>query len=194
MSWERKSLSAIDVMLDFAKLQIMRKTDSDDMNIFTCGNDDLDDFVKLDAQHYAKERLAVTYILKFDSDIVGYFSLANDRLSHDDFSDSTAFNRFRRRRFVNSKRIKGYAAVKLCRLAVSDSYKNKKIGTFILDFVKGMFFHERRSACRFLTVDANTYALDFYIKNGFNLLNASNATSSYTTPLYFDLADFERMR
>ena len=181
-------------MLDFAKLHIVRKDGGDDMNTFTCGNDDLDDFVKFDAQHYAKERLAITYILKYETDIVGYFSLANDRLSHDDFSDSTTFNRFRKRRFVNSKRIKGYPAVKLCRLAVNNSYKNKRIGTFMLDFVKGMFFNEGRSACRFLTVDANVHALEFYMKNGFNLVNALTATSAYTTPLYFDLADLERMR
>ena len=31
-------------MLDFAKLHIVRKDDGDDMNTFTCGNDDLDDF------------------------------------------------------------------------------------------------------------------------------------------------------
>lgn len=67
--------------------------------------------------------LAITYTLKhkLSNRIVGYFSLANDKITLNDFSSPTDFNRFRRKRFINRKRIKSYPAVKLCRLAVDKS-------------------------------------------------------------------------
>jgi GNAT superfamily N-acetyltransferase len=181
-------------MLDTAKLQIRRKCVDDNLNTFTCGDEDLDEFIRFDAQNYDKERLATTFILRYDSKIAAYFSLANDRLSYDDFGDTTSFNRFRKKHFVNSKRIKGYPAVKICRLGVNESYKDKRIGTFIIDFIKGVFFNVGYSACRFLTVDANCKAVGFYQKNGFNLVKPSIQTDTPTTPLYFDLADFERIK
>jgi ribosomal protein S18 acetylase RimI-like enzyme len=179
-------------MLDAVKLQIRRKYEDDNLDMFTCGDEDLDEFFRFDAQHYYKAKLATTFILKYDSEIAAYFSLANDRLSYHDFGDLTLFNRFRKRHFVNSKRIKGYPAVKICRLGVNEAYKNKKVGTFIIDYIKGNFFNQGQSACRFLTVDANSDAVGFYQKNGFNFVKPLLHTDSPTTPLYFDLADLDR--
>ena len=179
-------------MLDVTKLQITRRCENDKLDAFTCGYDVLDNFVKYDAPYYEKERLAITYVLRYDSEIAAYFSLANDRLSHDDFGDLTLFNRFRKKHFVNSKRIKGYPAVKICRLGVTESHKEIKIGTLIIDFIKGIFFNTGYSACRFLTVDAKNEAVNFYLKNGFNFVKPSLQLVSQSTPLYFDLADLER--
>jgi len=61
--------------------------------------------------------------------IAAFFSLANDRVSLSDFENKTEFNRFRRRRFVNEKRITSYPATKLCRLGVNLSAKGAGIGS-----------------------------------------------------------------
>lgn len=55
--------------------------------------------------------LAVSYVFENSEDaghdnIAAYFSLANDRISITDFPDKTSFNRFRKKRFVNEKRLK----------------------------------------------------------------------------------------
>ena len=54
---------------------------------------------------YSKDKaLWLEFVHKTTGQLIGYFSLANDRISVTDFEDKTAFNRFRRRRFVNEKR------------------------------------------------------------------------------------------
>ena len=79
---------------------------------FDCGDADLNDFILNESLLYRKELLAVSYAVEDNSkSVIAYFSLANDRVSLSDFEDKTAFNRFRRHRFVNEKRLKSYLAV-----------------------------------------------------------------------------------
>lgn len=79
----------------------------------------------------------MTYILvnKNTHKTVAYFSVANDRVSIQDFPTNTDFNRFRKHKFVNSKRLKSYPAIKICRLGIDRSVQGKEIGTFLLDFI-----------------------------------------------------------
>jgi hypothetical protein len=56
--------------------------------------------------------------------VIAYFSLANDKITITDFPDKNAFNRFRRKRFVNQKRLKSYPAVKICRFAVDKQFQS----------------------------------------------------------------------
>lgn len=51
-----------------------------------------------------------------------------DRVSVGDFDSKTEFNRFRKHRFVNEKRLKSYPAVKICRFAVNHCYVGSGIG------------------------------------------------------------------
>ena len=114
---------------------------------------------------------------------VAYFSLANDRISLSDFENKTEFNRFRKHRFVNEKRLKSYPAAKICL-----SVKGQSIGSFLLNFIKSYFVIENKTGCRFLTVDAYAAAVPFYEKNGFIPLNNEDVDSA-TRLLYFDLND-----
>ena len=105
---------------------------------FDCGDDDLNEFIVKEAPLYRKALLAMTYLLE-DTEtgkVLAYFSLANDRVSLSDFESKTEFNRFRKHRFVNEKRLKSYPAVKLCRLGVSISAKGMHLGTYLIDFIK----------------------------------------------------------
>ena len=94
----------------------------------------MNDFLLNEAAPYRKYLLAVTYVFENveTKEIVGYFSLANDKISLTDFLNKTEFNRFRKQRFVNKKRIKSYPAVKICRLGVSETFHGKGVGTRLL--------------------------------------------------------------
>ena len=156
---------------------------------FDCGDADLNDFILKESALYRQALLAVSYIVesKKDSSVVSaYFSLANDRVSLTDFANKTEFNRFRKHRFVNEKRLKSYPAVKICRLGVSSFMKGMHLGSFLLNFIKSYFVVNNKTGCRFLTVDAYADAIPFYLKNGFILLNDEDADAD-TRLLYFDL-------
>lgn len=159
---------------------------------FDCGDSDLNDFILNESQLYRKARLAVSYIIerKESKDVIGFFSLANDRVSISDFENKSDFNKFRKRRFVNEKRIKSYPATKICRLGVDISEKGKSLGTFILDFVKSYFVFDNKTGCRFLTVDAYVDAIPFYTQNGFLPLN-EETDNDHTKLLFFDLDEIE---
>lgn len=168
---------------------IIRKLGKEEIvKSFDCGDADLNDFILHESQHYRKALLAVSYILETLSNqqTIAYFSLANDRISLTDFQDKPAFNRFRKKRFVNEKRIKSYPAVKICRLGTDLSVRGLGIGTSILNMIKSFFLDENKTGCRFITVDAYASAVSFYLSNGFAPLTDDDANAD-TRLLYFDL-------
>lgn len=170
------------------EIRKLNKTES--IQVFDCGDKDLNDFILNESIHYRNALLAVSYVFerKEANQAVGYFSLTNDRISIADFENKTEFNRFRKHRFINEKRLKSYPAAKICRLGVDISMKGQSIGTFLLDFIKSFFIIDNKTGCRFLTVDAYADAVPFYLKNGFVPLNDED-TDSVTRLLYFDLND-----
>lgn len=178
---------------DFYKdYSIHKLGQSERVEAFSCGDPDLDDFIMNDAPLYREALLAVTYIIQrcADDEVVGYFSLANDRIAIKDFPSNNEFNKFRRHRFVNEKRLTNYPAVKLCRFALGDSLKGQHIGTMLLDFMKRYFVSDNKTGCRFLTVDAYRSAVPFYQKNGFLYLNSADADRS-TRLMFYDLINLE---
>ena len=171
----------------------MRRLDEGERIVaFDCGDADLDDFIINEAPMYRDALLAVTYVMEQDGTPIAYFSLANDRVSIQDFDTNTEFNRFRRQRFVNEKRIKSYPAVKVGRFAVSESVRGEGIGSMLLDFIKAYFIIDNKTGCRFITVDAYKSAISFYEKNGFLPLQTDDDEDDAPTRLmFFDLADYK---
>lgn len=173
-----------------AHYDIRRLKQGEVIKSFDCGDADLNDFILNESVYYRNALLAVSYTVeKKDNrnEVIAYFSLANDRISLGDFENKTEFNRFRKHRFVNEKRLKSYPAVKICRLGVDLSMKGFSVGTFLLNFIKSYFVVDNKTGCRFLTVDAYAAAIPFYLKNGFIPLNDEDAASP-TRLLFFDLA------
>ena len=160
--------------------------ESDKLESFRCGDPDLDDFLLKDSKLYQEHLLAKTYVLERQDTIIAYFSLANDCISLRDFPTVTEFNRFRKVRFANSKRIKTYPAVKICRFAVSDEIKKLGIGSGLLDMIKVGCLSKNNAACRFLTVDAYSSAVSFYERNGFMLLQQNDGKAN-TSMMFYDL-------
>lgn len=104
-----------------------------------------------------------------------------------EFENKTEFNRFRKKRFVNEKRLKSYPAVKICRFGVDVSTHNLHLGSKLLNFIKGYFVINNKTGCRFITVDAYIDAVPFYLKNNFLELTSSDEDASHTRLLYYDL-------
>ncbi len=175
-----------------ASFQIRKLKRDEKITSFNCGDEDLNDFILNESQLYRKARLAVSYVIERvnTNQVVGFLSLANDRVSISDFESKTEFNKFRKKRFVNEKRIKSYPAVKICRLAIDVSAKGMSLGTFILDFIKTYFIVDNKTGCRFITVDAYLNAIPFYLKNNFSYLN-SDSDATHTKLLFFDLEEIE---
>ena len=92
---------------------IRRLQENETIKSFDCGDDDLNDFIMNRADDYHKAMLSVTYVFehKASGKIIGYFSLANDKISIDDFVNNTEFNRFRKKRFANEKRIRSVSQI-----------------------------------------------------------------------------------
>lgn len=174
------------------RYQIRRLSKNEKVGAFDCGDEDLNDFILNESVLYRQTRLAVSYVIETrDSHkVVGFFSLANDRVSISDFENKTEFNRFRKKRFINEKRLKSYPAAKICRLGIDVSAKGQSLGTFILDFIKSYFVIDNKTGCRFLTVDAYSDTVPFYLKNNFLPLS-KEADTDYTKLLFFDLEEIE---
>lgn len=176
--------------MNYEKIRVRKLRPDEKVKAFDCGDDDLNEFILKEAPDYRKALLAVTYILEDipSGEVLAYFSLANDRISLSDFENKAEFNRFRKRRFINEKRLKSYPASKLCRLAVHLSAKGMHLGTYLIDFIKSFFVVDNKTGCRFLTVDAYQDAVPFYLKNGFVPLNDDDK-EDFTRLLFFDLND-----
>ncbi len=179
----------VQACIDREKLSFIRLKPSYSIEKFSCGDEDLDDFILHHAVAFQKHLLFVSYAFVDNdtSQVLAYGSLANDKVAITDFKDKAEFNRFRKKRgFPNEKRLKSYPAVKLCRLGVDETAKGLRIGTTILNYIKSMFVINNKTGCRFLTVDAYLNAVPFYEKNGFRFMNAEDS-DPHTRLMYYDL-------
>lgn len=167
-----------------------RQIDADtQIKSFDCGDADLNDFLISNAINYYKSMMALTYLLEDNETdkTVAYYSLLNDKIIFDP-DEKRLWNRLNRN-VANSKRRKEYPAVKIGRLAISEDYAGQQIGRSILLQLKHIFATMRRSACRFITVDAYAAAVPFYQKCGFTFLSEKDRYSP-TRAMYFDLINF----
>ncbi|HBC21540.1 MAG TPA: GNAT family N-acetyltransferase [Porphyromonadaceae bacterium] len=171
------------------KYRIRRFNVGDTVAAFDCGDEDLNDFLLKESNPYREALLSVSYVLeeKATGEIAAYFSLANDKVSISDFESKTEFNRFRKHKFVNEKRLKSYPAVKIGRLGIARSFQHQSLGTYLLGFIEDYFVVDNKSGCRFVTVDAYVDAIPFYIKNNYQFLN-NDDEDKRTRVMYFDLA------
>lgn len=172
-----------------ARCRVRRLGIDDTVKAFDCYDEDLNDFILNEASLYRNALLSVTYVVedKNTDEILAYFSLSNDKISLSDFESKTEFNRFRKHKFVNEKRLRSYPAIKIGRLAIANSAQRQSIGTYLLEFIEDYFLVDNKSGCRFVTVDAYSEAIPFYIKNNYEFLN-SDDEDKHTRVMYFDLA------
>lgn len=155
---------------------------------FTCGNDDLDDFLHNDAAKHARELIAKTYVMHARkgetlSPPIAFVSLMNDALPVEARFKKTMPNRCR---------YDTYPAVKIGRLGVRCEIQRSGVGRSLLNLLKVFFLTDNRTGCRFVTVDAynDTPTTSFYQSNGFDFLVEDDSDSD-TRAMYFDLRRFK---
>lgn len=147
--------------IDHAKLSPCLLHKDIDLSHFDCGDDDLNSFIKDDALNYQEQNLSQTTCVIYEGKMIGYFTLACDALSLE--------KKIKQSIFSGSKQIRSYPALKIARMAFDKKYQRKRIGTVFLEAIKGhaWLLNKQGVGCRFITVDAYSDKVAFYIKNGF---------------------------
>ena len=74
---------------DLSAYEVRKLEKNERVESFDCGDADLNDFIITEAPYYRQALLAVTYVFvhKITGQLIGYFSLANDRISVTEFED-----------------------------------------------------------------------------------------------------------
>ena len=152
---------------------------------FNCGDGDLNEFFCNDAVEYQKQLLAKTYQYAKNNEIIAMFSVSNDNIS---LSSET-----KKRTYQRSKQLRYYPAVKIGRLGVAESQRDKGIGSQIIQFLKIFFLVRNKTGCRYITVDAynKPRTLNFYKTNGFDFFTKEDE-SKETRTMYLDLLPFHK--
>lgn len=132
------------------------------LNEFSCGDDDLDDFLRNDAWRLQKQHVARTYLARDHQTgaVLGYTTLLNDAVR--------LLTRERKKLGLASDDHPIVPAIKIARLAVSVDARGRSIG---LTLVRAAYSAAQRadiaSGCRLLTVDAYPESVAFYERLGF---------------------------
>lgn len=166
-------------------MKLIRLSADYNLGKFDCGDDDLNGFLFEDAKHFLEKRIANTFILKDNDNIVAYFCLLNDKISRLEITNS----RWKRIKdsFPDNKHFRSYPSIKIGRFAVCKEYRGQHIGSDLMAMIKTLL-NERQafSAFRFITVDAYISAIGFYEANGFTQLTQKEE-DDHTRLMYFDM-------
>jgi hypothetical protein len=152
-------------------------------DVFCCGDQDLNEFIKEDALAHKQELIVETYVLKsyIGGPPVAFVSYCNDSIPLAVLPKST------KKKIPNAKRRYSHMpAVKIARLGVRSDLQGKHVGTLIINMTKKFFTTDNRTGCRFLTVDSYNDAMGFYQKNDFQALIQKDSPKG-TCIMFLDL-------
>ncbi|MDR0566934.1 MAG: GNAT family N-acetyltransferase [Prevotellaceae bacterium] len=160
----------------YVRFRLSEKTEIE-WSQFHCGDVDLEAFFLKDAANYERQLLGKTYcfVPKNNlSTIVCAFTLSNSSIDARNLPNS------RRKKMMehipHEKSLSSYPATLIGRLAVSENFQGKGIGSNLLNYIKLWILEpENKTGCRFLTIDAynNEATGRFYEANGFKYLFSS---------------------
>jgi GNAT superfamily N-acetyltransferase len=159
------------------KCSLFPLTESRDIEGFSCGDSDLDEFFTKDSFDYTRELLGKTYCFKMDEEpqrVVCAFTLANAGVRVSDLPN--ARKKKLETNIPHIKALKDYPAVLVARLGVSKDFHALHIGSEVLSYIKLWFLEPfNKTGCRFVVVDAyNTQStMAFYEHNGFRTVFSS---------------------
>lgn len=134
-----------------------------DLSDFSCGVEDLDEFLKKDALKEQKENLSVTYLAIYDNQILGFVTILNDSIPYSIVKNET------------KRKYKIYPSVKIGRLGVNTNFKGLHLGSMILDDISQDIKElSEEIGIKFIVVDSYCNARKFYLKNSFTQMNMHN--------------------
>jgi len=176
--------------MELAGLSLIKVDVNTVIKPFDCGDQDLNDFLLSKAKDYHKELLAVTYLLENEERTIAFFSIFNDslRVQEISFASKSALKRFLSNLVSHPKRhLESYPALKIGRLGVCNTTKNKGIGKAIIYFIIHLAINQNEHcACKLVTVDAYDRSLGFYLKMGFEYFSDADKGKD-TRQMYLDL-------
>ncbi len=176
--------------MNWVDLTLSRVTSNTLIKPFDCGDEDLNNFILTDAVNYSNGLLATTFVLENETETVAFFSIFNDSIKVEDFKSTskTALKRLISQIVPHGKRhLKYFPAIKIGRLAVSNTIQKSGIGRDLVNFIFNFAIeHNQKCACKFISVDAYAASLTFYEKMGFVYLSEMD-NNEETRQMYFDL-------
>ncbi len=122
---------------------LYRVTTKEELDSFSCGDEDLDDFFHQEACLYDGQLLGKTYFFATEKsgkdEIVCVFTLANDSIKAALIPNASR-NKIQRK-IPNSKRTRSYPAVLIGRLGVAKNFQgtNDGIGSQAIDYIISWF-------------------------------------------------------
>lgn len=156
------------------------------LNAFRCPEKELEKFLVEDALQNEKQGISVTYLwfLKRSGDLAGYVTLLSDSINL-----NADLKRFFREKDIHYKSL---PALKIGRMAVSESLVRRGIGSMMIRFSISIAheIYQNYAGCRFLVLDAKRGRdpkfdpIHFYKKMGFRVLSEREKG---TIPMYLDV-------
>lgn len=128
---------------------------------FSCGDEDLDDFLRTDAMRSQAQNVVRTFVALYEGDLVGYVALLND---------AVVLKSNERKKLAIRSPHPIVPALKIARLGVSKDFRARHRGVGeVLMYYAYASAHDlaERVGCRLLTLDAYPESIAFYERLGF---------------------------
>ncbi len=170
--------------IDLARLEIRPITDGDSATAatFSCGDTDLDEFLRDDALRLDAARAARTWLAFYDGALVGYITLLCDAIVLE--------TRERKGLTLRHEDHPVIPALKVARLGVSETFRaaHRGVGEALMQFAfaTGLSL-SARVGCRLLTLDAYAQSVAFYERLGFVRNRAKEYRERQNPSMRFDL-------
>lgn len=176
--------------VDDIDLSLLTQSDLDNVETFSCGVEELDDFFHDEIWLCAKYHYLIPYkcTLSATGEIVGIFTLANDVIALEE-DDKIEFPQMPSEYNWIFKRQCSYPAVNIGHLGIKSGFQSKGLGQIIVKFVAATFRNDPIAGCQFISVDAlnNHRTINFYdIKLGFQFMTNYDL-GKHTRRMYLDI-------
>lgn len=152
-------------LIDTSKIEIIRHDEEMNLDSFSCGDKDLDEFLKKDSLKQKELMLNNTFIATYKYEVIGFFTISADVIKIKKLGKS-----YKEKFQEKSNVYKVYPALKIGRIGVKSDFRGNKIGTFLLKWIFNKSIKEwSEIGFRFITIDSYVSAYKSYEKKGCRL-------------------------
>ena len=170
------------MVIDTSSLTVKKLDDNVDLFQFKCRSQEIQDFLIEYAMIFQNKSLGITYLVYYNSKIVGFFTIS---------MDSLRISKIKTEDQIGHDNIDYYPSIKIGQLCVDIDCEKKRIGKFMLTVICGigMEFSEK-IGCRFLSVNTIPTAQTWYEENGFTPLKDQKGRKKLS--YYLDISKLEQ--
>ncbi len=175
-------MNRLQIVRERFDIDLISSNDHDTVQNFSCGDEDLNRFLKDDAFRLQQKDVCRVYLARYEGELVGYIAVLTDAIELKSGE--------RRKLQLTHTDHPIIPALKIGRLAVTTSARTRMrgIGTFL---VQTAFLVAQQvskyAGCRLITVDAYAQSIGFYESLGFVRNKSSDQPLRSTISLRLDL-------